>query len=202
VVWAESPEGKGALPVVVAAVELSGEGEKLAQAEKAALQAVEFGFQQGWMAYNARHTDQIEVREEKDPRSGRPIKYLVNEKGFPPGFNPAFGIANGYLVVATSPQAVRTFEVPALGSRPTKDHATLARFSGVQTRDYILKHGGGLAKILSEFGAGAELTLLAQLQSIAAVLELVKEADVVLWGDENGLKVALRVTLAKPLKKP
>jgi hypothetical protein len=37
------------------------------------------------------------------------VKYLVNEKLFPRGFQPAFALKDGYLLLATSPEAVRTF---------------------------------------------------------------------------------------------
>jgi hypothetical protein len=37
------------------------------------------------------------------------VKYLKNDKAFPPGFRPAFALKEGYLVVASSPEAVRTF---------------------------------------------------------------------------------------------
>jgi hypothetical protein len=37
------------------------------------------------------------------------VKYLVNGKLFPVGFQPAFALKDGYLVVATSPRAVKAF---------------------------------------------------------------------------------------------
>jgi hypothetical protein len=86
-VWAEPPTKDGILPTFVAAVEINGEGETRAKAEKALLQAIEFGFQTARVAYNTKHADQIEVKQEKDPRNGATITTLVNNK-FPPGFSP------------------------------------------------------------------------------------------------------------------
>ncbi|HEV3386401.1 MAG TPA: hypothetical protein VG097_16380, partial [Gemmata sp.] len=88
-VWAEQPTKEGVLPTFVGAVEISGEGANRAKAEKALLQAVEFGFNRARVMYNSKHQDQIEIRSEKDPRSMATVTTLVNETGFPPGFAPA-----------------------------------------------------------------------------------------------------------------
>jgi hypothetical protein len=37
------------------------------------------------------------------------VKYLKNDKGFPAGFQPAFAVKEGYLVVASSPEGIRSF---------------------------------------------------------------------------------------------
>src|SRR5207245_6085374 len=37
------------------------------------------------------------------------VKYLVNDESFPPGLRPAFALKDGYLVLATSPEAIRRF---------------------------------------------------------------------------------------------
>jgi hypothetical protein len=202
-VWAEQPNKGGVLPTLVAAVEISGdEGESRAKAEKSLLQAIEFGFNAARFIYNSKHQDQIEIREEKDPRTGSTIKLLVNDKGFPPGFKPAFAVVRGYLVVATSPEAIKRFEVFATESPPNKGYSTIARFSGKQTRAYLLANGSQLAKILAEFGVGAELTLREQLDSLATVLELIESADLIVRGNDRGIRLGVRIDLTKPLKRP
>ena len=200
--WAEPPVEKGILPVVVAAVEITGDGEALAKSEKALSQAIEFGFQTARIAYNAKHVDQIEVKEEKNPRTGSVITTLINDKGFPPGFNPSFAIVDRYLVIASSPSAIRTFEKPALKDYPNPGYSTVAKFSGQHSREYLLANAPHLAKFLSDLGVGEEKTLSEQLGALASVLELIDTADVITRGDENGLRVAVRINTAKPLKRP
>ncbi len=39
------------------------------------------------------------------------IKYLTNDKLFPPGFQPAFAVKDGYLLVATTPDAIAHFRL-------------------------------------------------------------------------------------------
>jgi hypothetical protein len=199
-VWAVPPEKESFLPTVVAAVEVSGTGETRAKAEAVMLKALNFGFQTASFAYNATHTDQIELVEEKDPKTGAVVRSLVNEKGFPPGFRPSFAIQKGYLVLATNPEAIRRFVVPPV---PAKQPAyrTLARFSGSGSRAYLQEHGAKLAKFLADLGAGDEATLKGHVAGLADVLELIDSADLIVRPEENGLRIAVRVNTAKPLKK-
>ena len=117
--WAEPPVEHGFLPTAVAVIQISGNGEERTKAEKALTQGIEFGFQMLRVAYNAKHTHQIELKEETDPKSGIVLRSLVNDKGFPPGFRPSFAVVKGYLVLATSPEAIRRF-TPPVARRPTR----------------------------------------------------------------------------------
>ncbi len=200
-VWAEPPVKDSFLPTLVAAIEISGEGEARVKAEKSLVQALEFGFLMARVAYNATHPDQIELKEEKDPKSGAVIRSLVNEKGFPPGLRPSFAVVNGYLVLATSSEAIERFEVPAADKQQPGD-TTLAVFSGPRTREYLRAHGPKLAKFLSEMGAvGDEKKTREILEALADVLELIDSADVITRPDENGLRIAVRIKPTLPLKK-
>ena len=46
------------------------------------------------------------------------IKYLANDKAYPPGLQPAFALKGGYLVLASSPEAIRRF-TPPTGRTPS-----------------------------------------------------------------------------------
>ncbi|WP_439627136.1 hypothetical protein [Gemmata sp.] len=200
--WAVPPVKDGFLPTVVAAVEVSGGGEKRATAEKTLLQTVEFGFQMARVAYNTRHADQIDLEETRDAATGLVIKSLVNEKGFPAGFRPSFALVKGYLVVATSPDAIKAFTGPPSPADSAKDGAALlARFSGTHTRAYLVAHGDRLAKFLADLGAGDETALRAYAAGAAEVLELIDTIDLTRRDLENGLKLTVRVKPTKPLKK-
>jgi hypothetical protein len=198
--WVAPPEKDAFLPTVAAAVEVSGNAETRAKAEAALLKALTFAFQTASFAYNATHTDQIELVEEKDPKSGAVVRSLVNEKGFPPGFRPSFAFQKGYLVLATNPDAIRRFVVPPVPAKQP-GYRTLARFSGTGSRAYLREHGDRLAKFLAELGAGDEPTLKGHVAGVAEVLELIDSADLIVRAEENGLRIAVRVNAAKPLKK-
>jgi len=199
--WAEPPAPGTSLPTLVAVVPLTGEGEPRRRAERALLQAVEFGFTAARVGYNARHSDQIELREETDPATGLLVKSLLNDRGFPPGFRPSFALSRGHLVLATHPEAVRRFSPPEPAAPPPRGSATLATLSGTACRAYLRTHGRDLVKVLAPLVAADEMDLTADLTALAAVLELIDSAELNRHELENGTRFALRLKTARPLKK-
>jgi hypothetical protein len=200
--WAEPPVQGGFLPTLVAAVEISGTGEDRARAEKSLTQGIEFGFQMLRVAYNASHTDQIELKEEKDPKSGAIVRSLVNDKGFPPGFRPSFALVKGYLVLATAPEAIQRFTPPVFDNPIMPPHQTLARLSGPAAREYLQTHGEKLAKFLVEMHVAADERKTREIfGTLAAALELIDSAELLARPDENGLQLAVKVKPARPFKK-
>lgn len=197
-VWAEPPpENGGFLPVAVVAVQIDTAGPKGKETARAIVHAVGFGFDAARVAYNAGHADQIESVETED--GGAVITSLANDKVFPPGFRPSFAYKGGYLVVATSPDAIKRFREPKPGPGKSEE-SPLLRFSGAGTRAYLQKHREPLAKFLSATGHGDEKQLLKQIDQAATVLELLDRVEVVTRGDADGVRIALRAKLAKGLK--
>ena len=195
-----APPAKGtkdAVPVLVAALKVQTDGPKGVEASKALVQALEYGFQTGRIAYNATHKDQLELREEKD--GDAVIKSLTGD-AFPAGVRPCFALKGGYLVVSTSPDAIKEFKAPTGTPKPGGE-VPLARFNATLARDYLLSHGPALAKVLSAAGAGEAKELAQQLDALALVLEPVGKVELLARGDASGLKVMLRVKTVKPLKK-
>jgi hypothetical protein len=196
-VWIAPPAKGSAVPVAVAAVKVQTAGEKGAEASKALVQAIEFGFQTMRIAYNAKHKEQLELKEEKD---GEAVIKSLSGGDFPTGFRPSFALKGDYLLVATSPDAIRAFKPPSGDAKPGGD-VPFARFSATATRAYLSAHAPALAKLLAEAGAGEEKTLTEQLAGLTAVLEPVDKIELLTRGDATGLKVMLRAKMAKPLKK-
>lgn len=200
--WAEPPQTGSFLPTFAAAVQLSGDGVDRTKGEKALVQALTFGLQSVRVAYNAKHDDQVEFREETDEKTGIVIRSLVNEKGFPPGFRPSFALVKGHLVLATSPEAVRRFEPRPMKSPGGSGYTTVAALSGTHTREYLLTHGPKLVKFLANVGAiASEEQTRDTLETVASVLELFESLEVVARSDNDGMQLALRLKPVKPLKK-
>ena len=195
-VWAAPPAKGTTVPVIVGAVKVDG-GVKSADAAKALTQALEYGFQSARIAYNADHTDQMELSEEKD---GDVVIKSLSGSAFPAGFRPCFALKGGYLLISTSPDAIKAFRAPTAAPKPG-GVVPLVRFNATATRAYLTAHAGELAKLLATAGAGEEKALLEQLGGLAAVLEPAEKVELLVGGDATGLKVMLRAKLAKPLKK-
>jgi hypothetical protein len=199
-VWAEPPSGQGFLPTIVAAVEIGGTSEERQRAEKALVQGIEFGVQLLRVGYNASHTDQIEFKEET--KNGIVVRSLVNDTVFPPGFRPSFAMVKGYLVIATSPEPILRFTPPPANPERGRAERTIARFSGTGSRAYLQTHGPRLARFLTEMGiVRDEKPTREMIDMLAAALELIESAELVIRPDENGLQIALKIKPARPLKK-
>jgi hypothetical protein len=201
-VWAEAPAGQSFLPTVVAAVEISGTDEERERAEKALAQGIEFGVQLLRVGYNASHTDQIEYKEVKDPKSGLVVRTLMNDVAFPPGFRPSFAVVKGHLLIATSPEPILRFTTSAANSAVGRGERTIARLSGAGSRAYLQTRGPRLAKFLTELGiVQDEKPTREMIDMLAAALELIESVELVTRPDENGLQIALKIKAARPLRK-
>lgn len=193
-VWAEPPAaGAGPLPVVVGAVRLKADGPRGADVPRAVERAVGFGFEAARVAYNAKHADQIEL-EEDESADGR-ITTLVGEKAFPPGVRPSFAVRGGFLVVATSPDAIRRFRPPS-DVAPAAGEAVVARVSGAAVRGYLREHRDALARVVGGDAVETGRTF----DHLAALMEPIDRAEVVVRGSETGLRLAVRARLVRPLR--
>jgi hypothetical protein len=196
--WIEPPAATGDfLPTGVVAMQIDSTGPKGKSAARDIARAVGFGFNTARIAYNASHVDQIELVETDD--ADIVITSLVNDKKFPAGFRPSYAFKGGFLLVASSPEAIKRFRKPK--ESPSGSEALFARFSGSATRAYLQAHREPLARFLSAAGNGSEKDLLRQFDQAAAVLELVDRVEVFSRGDDSGLRLAARFTFAKPLRK-
>jgi hypothetical protein len=131
-------------------------------------------------------------------QDGVEIKYLLNEEKFPPGFQPAFALKDGYLLVASSPAAVRRFQTSA--ARPATAEPPLFRLSLREVtrylkerRDPLLAHAAQDNHISLEEAGHRLDNLLLGLQFLDRV-ELSQRAD------PGRMILTLRVRLSQPLR--
>ena len=194
-VWMTAParESKTTVPVITASVKVQNGQDTT----RALLQTLEYGFQTGRIAYNASHKDQLELRDETD--GDTVIKFLAGE-ALPAGFRPCFALKSGYLIVSSSPAAIKAFKAPTAEPKAGGD-VPLARFNAIAAREYLAARGPALASVLSATGAGEEKALVDQFGSLAMLLEPVEKLELIARGSPSGLKIALRLKTTKPLKK-
>lgn len=199
--WVTPPAKGATVPVAVAAVKVNSDGPKGAEASKALIQTLGYGFQVARVAYNAKHKDQIDLTEEND---GDAVMKTLTGDGMPAGVRPCFALKGGYLLVSTSPDAIKSFKAPTGDPKPGGD-VPLARFNAASARTYLTAHAAELPKLLagaiSGTVAGDEKWVPDQLRMLAMVLEPVESAELFARGDATGLKLTLRIKPAKPLKK-
>jgi hypothetical protein len=102
---APAPDRKS-FPHVLFALRLKSKPEQ-PQFEQALVSSLEILAGFAIKDYNKKHKDQIKLQKIK--QDNVEVRYLVNDEKFPKGFQPAFALKDGYLVVASSPEALERF---------------------------------------------------------------------------------------------
>jgi hypothetical protein len=80
------------------------------------------------------------------------VKYLENDKLFPAGFKPAFALKEGYLLLTTSPEAVREFKKTNGVSASSSAGALLLRISLKEWKQFL----GNRRKALIDYASARD----------------------------------------------
>jgi hypothetical protein len=197
-VWVTAPgeTSSAFLPEWTAALKLSGDKGGV-DVGRTVLQAVDFAAQMARFAYNREHVDQIELTEES--RDGVTVKVLSNEKGFPAGLRPSYGLKAGYLVVASSPDGVRRFNPPTGPAAGAK--APMVRFSARHLRGYLEAHRGAIVKAATRWSGRPAKEIEHDLAELSAVLEAFDKVELRHTAGDGKVRLSLHVEFVAPLTK-
>ncbi len=182
VAWAEAPE-LGWVPEWTVAVKLS------PVASKPVLQALDLGASLLRLAHNRDHPDPLDVAE--STVNGRTVKYLVG--GLPQ--RPSYGLADGFLVLASSPDRVHRFKAAAGDGNPP-----LVRLDAARLRQFLADRRDELAKGLAAQNGRPAADLLRDLDGLANVLRAVNRLELRHTASDGLIRLTLNVELVKPLK--
>jgi hypothetical protein len=196
-VWVTAPgkTSRAFLPEWTAALKLSGDKGGV-DVGRTVLQAVDFAAQMARFAYNREHVDQIELTEES--RDGVTVKVLSNEKGFPAGLRPSYGLKADYLVVASSPDGVRRFNLPT-GAAGAK--APLVRFSARHLRGYLEAHRGAIVEAAARWSGKPAKEIEHGLAELSAVLEAFDKVELRHTAGDGKVRLSLHVEFVESLTK-
>jgi hypothetical protein len=103
-----------ALPHLLLAMRVQ-PGPKEAHVDEAIWNALNFYLGSIVLANNLKSKDRLRIRTVT--RDKNEVKYLEHQK-FPPGFQPAFALKDGYLLAASTPDAIQRFEPAGIPSPP------------------------------------------------------------------------------------
>lgn len=151
----------------------------------------------GVVGYNSTHKDRTSVKTEQQQQVE--VTYLANEQ-FPPGFNPAFALKDGYLLFASSPDAVRRFGVV----RPVPadaDEVPLLRLSLKELRRYVQERRGPLAGATAEKNQISREEAERRLGGLLLGLELFDRLEVSLRPGPGQATLTLRLRPERPFRK-
>jgi hypothetical protein len=140
------PADRTWLPSLTAVLRLQG-GDGV-PVERRVLDGIDFVARLGMVAYNSQNADQVNyLTVHQGPVE---VRYLESEQGFPPGLRPAFAWKGGYLVLASTPEAVRRFSPPAGEPPATTAEVPLVRVALQGWAGYLRTYRGPLARFLAD----------------------------------------------------
>ena len=184
------------LPEVLAGVRVApGDGNRV---ERAILDALNVGVTLVRTQINAKLDEPI--RLETKQRDGVAVTYLAHDTLFPPGFQPAYAIRNGFLLLASHPDRILNTTISPI--KPDNASVRLAIVSFHHLRAYLSTRRNALADLLAARQSTPGGEVLAQIDKILTAIELFDRVELFNTSQRPGeLKLTLKVAFTQPLKK-
>jgi hypothetical protein len=152
------------------------------------------------VAHNSAQADALSLHSEM--QGNVEVKYFVNEKSFPVGFRPGFAMKDGYLVVGSSPDAIRLFRGSASKKAAISTGETpWLRLSAAALRRYL---GDRSQSLVSHLAAQERIPLdeaERRLNALREALGLIEGVEVTQRSTTDQFHLILRVRTAAPLRK-
>lgn len=187
------------VPHLVAALRIQ-PGDRDPPLDRVALEALNTLSILGVLSYNAGHVDQISLKTVLWDKIE--IKYLANDKRFLAGFQPAYALKEGFLVLASSPDAIRAFRaIPSSAPAGIPGEIPILRVSFGEIRRYLKERAGDLVPYLAEKDGVSKEEAGRRLGAVTSALELVDRLEVSQRSSTNQVTLILRLRPAQPLSK-
>ena len=129
------------------------------------------------------------------------VKYLTGDKVILPGLQPAFALRDGYLVLATSPEALRFFG-EARGPAPVQAGAMvpLLRLSVREVRGFVKQWRDSLVQASMDQNHLTREEAGCRLENLLAVLELIDHIELARSAGGGSSVLTLRIETVPPLR--
>jgi hypothetical protein len=182
---------KGPLPHALLAVRVRPDKG----ADEAVLSAVDFYARFAALSYRnqGKAVAPRSLRQDKTE-----VKYLAGEGVFPPGVQPAYALKDGYLILASSPEAVRHFGPAAAGK--ASGEVPLLRLSAKALHEHLSGRRDALVPLTAEKNGLSKEEAGRRLDGLAAGLRLLDRVEISQSSEAGRVSLTLRVQTAQPLK--
>lgn len=150
------------------------------------------------LAYNKMRKDPLLLKTEEQDRLE--IRYLTNNAGREMGLEPAFGLCEGYLVIASSPASLKRFAV-AVPPKVKPTETPLLRLSLKHLREYLTERRAPLTTYLAEQHQTTAQQVGRHLDDLVTVLGLFDRVELTQKTTTGQVGFALRLRPAQPLRK-
>ena len=196
-IMAPPAKDKDWVPHAVWAVRVRpGAGEQ--PADQAVLDALNFLAGLAVLDYNSKNPDRLSLRTAQQDKVE--VKYFVNDKKFPPGFQPAYALKDGYLLLAGSPESVRRFQVKRDAVKEAAE-VPLLRMSLSTLRDYLKQRREPLVAHSAEKNQISREEAARRLDGLQLGLQFIDRIDLVQRPTPGQVTLTLRVRMSQPLRK-
>ncbi len=129
------------------------------------------------------------------------VKYLVGERAFPPGVQPALTLRQGFLLLAGSPEAFRRFREVTSPPPAASGTVPVARLSLKDWRLYLQERRAPLSQEMAGKNGISKEEAQRRLDGLISVLELLDRLDVSQRVTPGQVTLTVRLQTALPLKK-
>lgn len=192
------PEDKGCIPPLLVALRVS--GNRTAAPPARELDSAVHGFVDLLVnAFNQLHAGTMGLRTVIQDKAE--VKYLVEDSVFPPGFRPAFALKGGYLLLASSPEAIQRFPA-ALPRRnlPEAAEVPFVRFSPQALARFVKARRDSLAAYLALVHQLPRAEIERRLENLLGALQLLDGVEVVSRSAPEQLSLILRLRTVPHLR--
>ncbi len=133
---------------------------------------------------------------------GQEVRYLTGEHGLPPGVQPAYGLLDGYLVLASSLESMKRFAEASLEPAPSAEAPVpLLRISFKDWRSYLTAYREPIVQFLAEHDKLSRDAAGRQVDGLLAALQFVERAELSQRSTPGQVIFTLSVQTAQALKK-
>jgi hypothetical protein len=177
------------VPQAIAALAVRPE-PKDSPVDQALLRGVHFVAGLALFDYNRRHPDDP-IRLSKLRQQDVEVHYLSNDKVLPPGFQPAWALKDGYLLLTTTPEAVARFR--AAGAAAASTEAPLMRLSSIELAKLLRAHRQAVTDHIAAKNDIPKQAAAQGLDAALSLLDLVERVEIARSGGSGQFSLILRI---------
>lgn len=169
-------------------------GDKNAPVDQSLIKALHFVASLAVFDHNRRHDDKIQMRTVK--QGDVDVKYLTQEKLFPPGFQPACALKDGYLLLATSPAAIEQFQRP-MGAFAANGDVPMVRFAPTELAQLVRQHRERVLEQMSQKSRLDKAAAGRNLDNLLTLLDLCQHVTLSQRHGDRQLSLIVRFGMIK-----
>lgn len=174
-------------------------GDKEASLDKDLMEVVNAFTLVALLGHN--HNREDPIRLKKTTIDKVDIRYLECDKLFPPGLRPAYAMKDGYLLVASSPEAISRFGPAKKESGQKFEEVPWLRLSFANLSDWVKAHQDLLAEHIAQRDKIDVKEAKGRLEGLQMMCKLFESLEVTKQSQPGQFRITVRLRTAKSVRK-